>query len=89
MYFVGRSARQNAPMYQTIVAHLNPTFAVTGNGSGEVPISVRLASGQQIGNFLRFINQHAQEVWDDVEEDVQRVRFHMRIEGSGYFPMSY
>lgn len=91
MYFVNRSARSKPPQYDTVVANL-PQFGLTGIPTADRPLSLRIASGQQLGYLLRFLERHAPTIWEDAANEIgdpKFTRFFLSIEGKGYFSMNY
>jgi hypothetical protein len=86
MYFAGRPPRSNAPAYAAIVSSLHADFSLATNKSQESPLEVRLASGKQIANLLRFLDSHKNVIWGEGEA---AIRFWCRIEGSQFYPARY
>jgi hypothetical protein len=82
IFFVGRPPKTTSPPYATVVQALNIIFSVSGNGNAQQPISLRFASGKQIGNFLHFIQAHANVIWNGLPP---AVRMHCKVEDSEYF----
>ena len=88
MYFVSRPPRSTAPPYVTVVGELSPAFTLNLNGDHVNPITVRFPSGKQIGNCLRFLDDHSHVIWND-GAPLGQIVMHCRIENSNFFPIRH
>lgn len=88
MYFVSRPPRSTAPPYATVVGELSPAFTLNLNGDQLNPITVRFPSGKQIGNCLRFLDDHSNVIWNGGAPS-GRIVMHISIENSAFFPFRH
>ena len=83
VYFAGRSANAAAPDPAKVVGGALTGVSLENKYSKQSPFPLHLSSAKQVRYFLEYWKSQAP--WDPSPQ----VRFHIRVNGHGYFPVSF